>query len=38
MPVSSTDYTSALEQAQLDGDTIKLINYLFSEVLDGRNE
>lgn len=38
MPVSRTDYTSALEQAQLDGDTIKLINYLFSEVLDGRNE
>ncbi|PXX38698.1 NAD(P)H-binding protein [Undibacterium pigrum] len=35
--VSSADYTSALEQAQLDRDTIKLINYLFSEVLDGRN-
>lgn len=37
IPVSNADYTSALEQAQLDRDTIKLINYLFSEVLDGRN-
>lgn len=35
--VPMSEYLPALEQAQLPADLIALINYLFSEVLDGRN-
>jgi uncharacterized protein YbjT (DUF2867 family) len=35
--VSSQEYAAALEQAQVPPELASLINYLFSEVLDGRN-
>lgn len=36
--VSIGDYTALLEQAQIPGDYIWLLTYLFTTVLDGRNE
>ena len=35
--VSSSDYASALQQANVPEDLVTLITYLFTEVLDGRN-
>jgi uncharacterized protein YbjT (DUF2867 family) len=35
--ISMTEYAAALEEAQLPTETVDLIRYLFTEVLDGRN-
>jgi uncharacterized protein YbjT (DUF2867 family) len=35
--ISIADYTAALQQAQLDAESINLITYLFTEIFDGRN-
>lgn len=35
--ISIADYTAALEQAQVDAESIGLIKYLFTEIFDGRN-
>jgi len=37
-PVSLAEYTAGLRTAELPEDVIALITYLFTEVLDGRNE
>lgn len=37
VPISVEEYAAALESAQLPPDLVRLITYLFREVLDGRN-
>jgi hypothetical protein len=38
LPLPIEEFTSALAEQQLPPDAVALIEYLFTEVLDGRNE